>query len=319
MKGFIVVSVILILGCCSQGEEMSCELNENQFHSNHPLAINCVLLLVRSIMDFDDKLSDDANLSQLLSQPPIHKPFSYYQEYLNDGDADTPFTYIPGHEYGPSNWKKYYPSCGGDQQSPINVRTLKCVSHTFPKPLMYPDSDKQPTKVTIENNGYSIGWNLEYNGTRPHLTGGPLKSNYVFETMHMHWGHKKAGGSEHLLEGISADIELHLVHRNVKYASFNEAASHPDGLVVIGVLANAGVSTKTMQMFKNINDVREPFSSTVLNGRPKGYILRNLVGFVANEPFVTYRGSLTTPPCSEATLWLVAKNIRKISFEDVSK
>lgn len=36
------------------------------------------------------------------------------------------------------------------------------------------------------------------------------------------------------------------------------------------------------------------------------------------EEFIAYQGSLTTPPCSEAVSWLVAKNPRKISWRDVS-
>lgn len=164
----------------------------------------------------------------------------------------------------------------------------------------------------------TVGWSFEYNGTRPHLTGGPLKSKYVLETMHMHWGNQGGSGSEHFVDGDSADLEIHLIHRNVQYESFSEAALHSDGLVVIGVLTSVSRNVKPFQMFKNLNDVREPYSSVVLTGRPQGYILRNIVGFVPDEPFLMYHGGLTTPPCSESTLWMVAKRVRKISYEDVS-
>ncbi len=34
--------------------------------------------------------------------------------------------------------------------------------------------------------------------------------------------------------------ELHLVHYNVKYGSFGEAADKPDGLAVLGMLIKVG-------------------------------------------------------------------------------
>ena len=36
------------------------------------------------------------------------------------------------------------------------------------------------------------------------------------------------------------------------------------------------------------------------------------------QDFIAYQGSLTTPPCSEAVSWLVARDPMKISRHDVS-
>lgn len=130
--------------------------------------------------------------------------------------------------------------------------------------------------------------------------------------MHMHWG------SEHAIDHRKADLEMHLIHRNVKYDSFEEAMQYPDGLVVVGLLADASSTIEPFNMFKHLNDVRRPLSSVVLTGRPVGYILRNLLGFLPQETLISYKGSLTTPPCTEATLWLLAQRVRKISKKDVS-
>lgn len=274
---------------------------------------------VRNILDFDSDLPRSLNLDHLLSKPSQHEPFNYHQDFLNDADGSHYFSYDPRHEMAPHNWKKQHPFCGGDAQSPMHLRSKKCVPHTFSNPLRYPDSEKSPIKVTMENNGYSIGWKLEYNGTRPHLTGGPLKSNYVLEGMHLHWGLKSHTGSEHMVDGEFADAELHMLHRNVKYASDKEAALHPDGLVVVGMLISASKLMRPTPMFKNIQDVREPYTSVTLAGAPKGYVLKNILGFMPSEPFLAYRGSLTTPPCNEAVLWLVAPRVRKIAYDDVSE
>lgn len=133
----------------------------------------------------------------------------------------------------------------------------------------------------------------------------------------MHWG-KRGAGSEHAIDGQRTDLEIHMLHRNVKYATVQEATEHSDGITVIGVMASVSRTMERLHMFKNIADVRYPMSRVELSGRPMGYILRNLIGFMPEEEMLAYRGSLTTPDCSEATLWLVPRRIRKISYEDVS-
>lgn len=112
---------------------------------------------MRSLIEFDTDLPKDANLDHLLKEPSKHTPFSYHQEFMKDANEDYPFSYDPNHHLGPSNWKHHFEGCGGDLQSPIHIRTQKCEAYSFKKPLMYPRSDKQPTKVTLENNGYSGG------------------------------------------------------------------------------------------------------------------------------------------------------------------
>lgn len=234
---------------------------------------------------------------------------------MADESADYPFSYDLKAPDGPHNWSRMYPSCGGKLQSPINIETRYCKSGKGS--IKYLNSAKNPVSVTIENNGYSIGWSFEYDGTRPHLYGGPLTSYYVLETMHLHWGRQKEG-SEHWLNGEQKEMELHVIHRNIKYKTFNEATLHKDGLVVIGVLIKGSSKVPRIAMFKNIEDIQMPYSSVTLKVSPKGYRMKNLIDFLDNEKFYTYEGSLTTPPCSETTFWLVGKTVRSVNYEDVS-
>lgn len=85
------------------------------------------------------------------------------------------------------------------------------------------------------NSGY--GWRVDVNGNGSELVGGPLKDDvYVLEQFHCHWGCSDNSGSEHTVDGESYAGELHMVHWNKsKYATFGEAAGHPDGLAVTGV------------------------------------------------------------------------------------
>lgn len=228
------------------------------------------------------------------------------------------YSYDRNHHEGPHKWSEQHQDCGHSQQSPVNIRTASCISHSFIKPLRYEHSNKDPIKVTIENYGHSVKWHLEYNDTRPYLIGGPLHNRFYFEAMHIHWGTKKSPGSEHFIDGKAGDLELHLVHRNEKYASYDEAHGYSDGLVAIGIISKASKYVARNEMYKNIRDVRSPGASVIIDGRPKGYNLRRIVGFLPSAPFLMYQGSLTAPPCSEATLWIVSREIDRINYRDVS-
>lgn len=67
----------------------------------------------------------------------------------------------------------------------------------------------------------------------PYIFGGKLKNEYEFEGLHFHWGDKNNRGSEHVLNDIRFPMEMHIIHRNKKYANVSEALEHPDGLTVL--------------------------------------------------------------------------------------
>lgn len=74
-------------------------------------------------------------------------------------------------------------------------------------------------------------------GERPFITGGPLEDDiYEAEGVHFHWGSRQFKGSEHEINGYKYDLEMHIVHRNVKYESIEIARDFEDGLTVLGIL-----------------------------------------------------------------------------------
>lgn len=62
------------------------------------------------------------------------------------------------------------------------------------------------------------------------------------ESIHFHWGSRNYHGCEHVIDNHRCSMELHLVHRNSKYATVADATRHPDGLSVISVSYDVDVS-----------------------------------------------------------------------------
>lgn len=147
--------------------------------------------------------------------------------------------------------------CAGPLQSPINIAADQCRPQTSDTRLQFFNSRRQPTNVSIENNGYSsnnlsmskfttrkkltgytvisVEYLFHFEST-PVLYGGPLTEGYVFEFIHFHWALEDGDGSEHQLDGAKYDLEMHLGHRNAKYRDMGEAGQNQDGIVVLAFL-----------------------------------------------------------------------------------
>lgn len=77
------------------------------------------------------------------------------------------------------------------------------------------------------------------NGDRPpYIFGAKLHDEYELEGLHFHWGDRNNRGSEHVLNDIRFPMEMHIIHRNTKYATAAEAYEHYDGLTVLAFFYN---------------------------------------------------------------------------------
>lgn len=137
---------------------------------------------------------------------------------------------------GPDHWSEHYNQCAGKHQSPININDVDVIDQEFTD-IQYNEFEKSPTNVTLTNNGHTVLVKLTYDGPVPYISGGPLEGQgtYEFQQLHFHWGEDNTVGSEDRINNVSYPMELHMVFRNTRYHSFEEAVRRDDGVAVMAL------------------------------------------------------------------------------------
>ncbi|XP_078064893.1 carbonic anhydrase-related protein 10-like, partial [Mustelus asterias] len=136
------------------------------------------------------------------------------------------------------------------------------------------------------------------------VSGGPLSYSYCLEEIRLHFGSVDSQGSEHWIGGKSFPAEVHLIHYNVHlYQNVSEASRYPNGLMIIS-------------LFIEIDEIPNPFLNRMLSREmitriSYKYDAHFLAGlrleqlFPESFGFITYSGSMTTPPCYETVTWIL--------------
>ena len=145
-----------------------------------------------------------------------------------------------------------------------------------------------------------------------------LPNLYIIEQLHFHWGNNSTLGSEHAIDNKRYPLEMHLVHYNSKYQNVTDAilGEERNGLAVISVLFEISKedNEKLEPIMKRTHAVREVDGEVVSVGF-EGLALADLLP--RSKDFLTYEGSLTTPPCSEVVSWIVLKEKAAISERQI--
>lgn len=217
---------------------------------------------------------------------PAHAPASEPPAPAVHGDHPPHWSY-DGPE-GPQAWARLAPEyaqcASGHRQSPVDIRD------GIPVQLPPIQFDYRPSGFSVLDNGHTIqvmpeaGNSIVVNGRR-------------YELVQFHF-HKP---SEERLNGRVFDMVVHLVHR--------DAEGH---LAVVAVLLQRG-------------DAPQPQVQAVWNALPleRGDSLASpvpidLPALLPQDPrYLTYMGSLTTPPCTEGVLWLVMKQPVTVSSAQI--
>ncbi|XP_021348024.1 carbonic anhydrase 2-like isoform X2 [Mizuhopecten yessoensis] len=191
----------------------------------------------------------------------------------------------------------------GSQQSPVMIttNTAKRIPITD---LSY--NRTHPIMGVFRNNGHAPQF-IPDTGSNNELI---LKNvpelvpnDFVFCDLHFHIGASSNNGPEHILSNhANISGEVHLVHwkRDGHTPTLSAALRDPNGLAVVALFFNViedcqGETDRIIQQYvSRIKDVDET---------KQGYI--NPVRLYPNRRYYTYRGSLTTPPCSEIVRWIL--------------
>lgn len=208
----------------------------------------------------------------------------------------------PGFSYtgndGPNKWGSlspiYEPCAKGKWQSPINIEKGKVVLNKNLKPLM---RNYYLTNATLFDKGYNVG--VQFGKAGVLIVDG---KNYSLLQMHWHIP------SEHKIDGVTYDAELHLVHKAIdgsaSVVSILYKLGHADPII-------AKIQRKLSELTKEVRE-RNAAVGEVELGTFKTQRLRK-----KTHKYYRYGGSLTTPPCSENVIWHILAKVRSISKEQI--
>lgn len=191
---------------------------------------------------------------------------------------------------GPDAWGQLDPSFGvcqqGGSQSPVDLKGALRVPSLTGLKLEYGG-----TRVKVTNDGHTIRVDVDKGSTLT-IDG----KRFELAQFHFHTP------SEHIIEGKSYPMELHLVH---------QAADK--NLAVIGVILVEGGPNATLARFWD-RLPKQPSEVDTGQTIELGDILPR-----STDDYFTYAGSLTTPPCTESVRWIILQQPVSVSKSQVEK
>jgi len=198
----------------------------------------------------------------------------------------------PGWGYGgaanPTQWSELsseFEACEfGRDQSPININVVEKSEQSSEINFNYQESTGE-----VVNNGHTIQVDFEP-GNTVDIDG----EVYQLAQFHFHTP------SEHTIENKSSAMELHLVHQN-------EAGQ----LAVVGVMMDSGSENET------IASVWDAIPTGDLSAQGSAINIDPAELLPGDKTFLSYSGSLTTPPCSEQVKWNLMSEPIELSAEQI--
>jgi len=254
-----------------------------------------------------NECEQDINMGLSLLQ---HRVASMHKvhKYSDDPEAD-PEAEGDAQHWGyadTAGWSQGFPDCAGTAQSPIDFgqdTTTIGDDDSYPEKLEATYEAVLSDGLKVLNNGHSIQVNGDF---------GELKlPDGLYKVLQFHFHCP----SEHSVAGQLFPCEMHIVHQK-------EGSSGTEDLAVVSILLeewshlgsaeDAGIQLQFLRRLGFGKDLpQEGEERAIQSGLPidLGVVFeKELIGH-----YWHYRGSLTTPPCSETVHWYVLQNAGAIS------
>lgn len=197
-----------------------------------------------------------------------------------------------GYDHGlsPAEWSGIAPACSGPQQSPIDLRS-HLVRHGTRHEL---ELEYQDTRFEVLNNGHTLQATPQ-SGVQNYIE--LAGERYSLAQFHLHTP------SEHVVDGRTHAMELHLVH------------IHPSGKVaVVAAFFDVGEHNDVLgELFERTRgELSQPGEHVRLSAEIDPAEL-----LPAHSRVAHYAGSLTTPPCTEGVQWSIEMNPQTLSRQQL--
>nr|KAF6406235.1 carbonic anhydrase 11 [Molossus molossus] len=205
----------------------------------------------------------------------------------------------------------------GKRQSPVDVELKRVLYDPFLPPLRL-STGGEKLRGTLYNTGRHVSF---LPAPRPvvNVSGGPLLYSHRLSELRLLFGARDGAGSEHQInhQGFSAEVQL--IHFNQElYGNLSAASRGPNGLAILSLFVNvAGSSNPFLSRLLNRDTI------TRISYKNDAYFLQDLsleLLFPESFGFITYQGSLSTPPCSETVTWILidrALNITSLQMHSL--
>jgi carbonic anhydrase len=191
-------------------------------------------------------------------------------------------------ENGPSHWGDLSPdfsTCkSGLVQSPINIKS-SLASDVVPITFEY-----SPSKLKIIDNGHTVQVNYQPGSFM-------MVGEKRYELKQFHFHHP----SEEQINGRSYALVAHLVHADdsgrlaVVAVLFTEGQSNPLIKNIFSYLPKSKENEETADVTFNVADI-----------------------LPRSQRYLTFPGSLTTPPCTEGVTWFVLETPTTLSSSELA-
>ncbi|KAH8417317.1 hypothetical protein KR222_008754, partial [Zaprionus bogoriensis] len=248
--------------------------------------------------------------------------------YLKDIEDDERIERAAGeynYDYQGDDWTG---TCAtGTRQSPIALIYNEAIVKSIPRIRFYNYDQSLQSPLLLVNNGHTANMVLPptRNGQRAYINGGILPGDFEAQSVHFHWGSANSKGSEHIIIDERFDVEMHIVHKNKRYANITvgEASAYWDGLAVLGVFLQATPRPRPNMRLYGLNKIFNQLPRITTyesNATVSGPLtVGQLLGDIITAEFFTYNGSLTTPDCAESVTWTVFTDVLQFPQRQISK